>query len=128
MNTLIRSLREQRGISQDAMADKLGMSRATYIRMESGDRSPTLEDLQNAAQALDITLESLVFETECESLPETDEDKYKQILEHCIQYGAGPDGKIPKTKLAKLAYLVDFAWYYEHLSSLTGLQYRRIQQ
>jgi hypothetical protein len=36
------------------------------------------------------------------------------------------DGKVVKTKLAKLLYLADFAWFYEHLESMSGMQYRRL--
>jgi hypothetical protein len=39
----------------------------------------------------------------------------------------GVRGKMPKTKLAKLLYLADFAWFYAHLESMSGMQYRRIQ-
>ena len=35
--------------------------------------------------------------------------------------------KIPKTKLAKLLYLADFAWYYEHLQSMSGMRYKKMQ-
>ena len=128
MHTIIRSLREKRGISQDTMAGKLGMSRVTYIRLESGEKSPTLDELKNITSILEVSLESLIFDAKSESSPSVDEEKYKQVLEHCIQFGADSDGKITKTKLAKLAYLADFAWYYEHLVPLTGLQYRRLEQ
>ena len=33
--------------------------------------------------------------------------------------------KIPKTKLAKLAYLADAGWFYYHLKSMSGMQYRK---
>ena len=128
MHTIIRSLREQCGFSQDAMSEKLGMSRITYIRLESGDRSPTVDELRRIAQIFDISLESLIFDTRSEPPESIDEEKYKQILEHCIKFGADSDGKITKTKLAKLAYLADFAWYYENFTSLTGLQYRCLEQ
>ena len=36
------------------------------------------------------------------------------------------DGKTTKTKLAKLLYLADFGWYYSHLTSMSGMQYRKI--
>jgi hypothetical protein len=36
------------------------------------------------------------------------------------------DGKVPKTKLAKLLYLADFSWFYKHLESMSGMQYRKI--
>jgi len=35
------------------------------------------------------------------------------------------DGRLPKTKLAKLVYLADFAWYYSRLESMSGMQYLR---
>ena len=46
-----------------------------------------------------------------------------------LHYGGdSSDGKLTKTKLAKLAYLADFAWYYRQLKPMSGLVYRRIQQ
>jgi transcriptional regulator with XRE-family HTH domain len=104
------------------------MSRATYIRVESGEKSPTLDELQIISQVLGITIESLISDTRSEMDHPIDEEKYQQILENCIEFGADKDGKITKTKLAKLAYLVDFAWYYEHFTPLTGLQYRKLEQ
>lgn len=124
----LRYLREQKNISQDTFAEKIGMSRATYIRVESGEKSPTLDELTTIAQALEVTIESLISDTQAESIQPIDEEKYQQILEHCIEFWADTDKKITKTKLAKLAYLVDFSWYYEHFVSLTGLQYRRLEQ
>ena len=57
-----------------------------------------------------------------------DYEKYKQMvlafLKTSLTVG---DGRIPKTKLAKLLYLADFAWYYENLESMSGMQYRKIQ-
>lgn len=125
---ILRYLREQKGLSQDIFAERVGMSRATYIRVESGEKSPTLDELSTMAWVLGVSIESLISDTQTEASQPTDEAKYAQILENCIEFGADKDGKITKTKLAKLAYLVDFAWYYEHLNSLTGLQYRRLEQ
>jgi uncharacterized phage-associated protein len=44
-----------------------------------------------------------------------------------IRSASSKDGKIPKTKLAKLVYLADFAWFYTHLESMSGMQYRKIK-
>jgi hypothetical protein len=55
-------------------------------------------------------------------------DKYVQIIKNFIHYGSSSDGKITKTKLAKLCYLLDFSRYYTHLQSLTGLEYRKLNQ
>ena len=37
------------------------------------------------------------------------------------------DGRFTKTKLAKLLYFADFAWFYNHLESMSGMQYRKIK-
>ena len=52
--------------------------------------------------------------------------KLQQIIEYCIAYGAMKDGKITKTKLAKLVYLVDFAKFYEFLVPMTGFEYKKL--
>jgi uncharacterized phage-associated protein len=52
--------------------------------------------------------------------------KLQQIIAHCIAYGAMKDGKITKTKLAKLVYLVDFANFYKFLVPMTGFEYKKL--
>ncbi len=46
----------------------------------------------------------------------------------CIKYGADADGKITKTKLAKLMYLSDFAYFAENGVSITNAKYLKLQQ
>lgn len=55
------------------------------------------------------------------------QEKYKQLILACIKYGSSSDGKIPKTKLAKIIYLADFLYYYENLKPISGLQYKKYQ-
>jgi len=52
-------------------------------------------------------------------------EKYKQIILYAIKSGAGVDGKIPKTKLAKEVCLADFIWFYEKNVSMSGMEYRK---
>jgi uncharacterized phage-associated protein len=52
--------------------------------------------------------------------------KLQQIIAHCIVYGAMKDGKITKTKLAKLVYLVDFTKFYKFLVPMTGFEYKKL--
>jgi hypothetical protein len=49
------------------------------------------------------------------------------ILSFLRSFNSNGDGKVPKTKLAKLVYLADFAWFYKKMESMSGMQYRRIQ-
>jgi uncharacterized phage-associated protein len=53
-------------------------------------------------------------------------EKYTQLILHAIKCGADQDGKITKTKLAKMVYLSDFAHFYSYLDSISGLKYRHI--
>jgi uncharacterized phage-associated protein len=52
---------------------------------------------------------------------------YKQMIQNFIRYGAGDDGKITKTKLAKLVYLADFTWYYLQGDSMSRATYRKLR-
>jgi uncharacterized phage-associated protein len=54
--------------------------------------------------------------------------KYVDLIIACIKYGADTDGKIVKTKLAKLIYLADFAYYAETLTPISGAKYKRLPQ
>ena len=52
----IRQLREAAGLSQRALARRMGTSQAQVARVESGMVAATLSTLQRAAQALDVVL------------------------------------------------------------------------
>lgn len=129
MNTIAEKIKQCRlgmGLSQDEVADKLGVSRPTYISVESGKKQLTVTELRQLASIVGSSLEEFLFDTMQISTSDFGIEKYKQIILNCLQYGSGSDGKITKTKLAKLAYLVDFKWFYDNLKPLSGLAYRRI--
>lgn len=110
----------ERGISQLEMAKKLGISRPSYIAIEQDKRELTLSEAEKLASALGTDLESI------KKGLAPNVEKYKQMILAYLRVGSS-DGKIPKTKLAKLLYLADFAWFYEHLESMSGMPYRKIQ-
>jgi hypothetical protein len=49
------------------------------------------------------------------------------IVETLRQYIKSAEHEVPKTLLAKLIYLVDFAWFYNELKPMSGMKYRRDQ-
>lgn len=125
----IKSLREEKGISQQTIADTMMVSRPTYIAIENGRRDATIGELRSIAGSLGTTLEDLLFNVNHTSIPTATYNKFKQLILNCLQYGSDPnDKKITKTKLAKLVYLADFAWYYKHSTPMSGMSYRRIHQ
>ncbi len=120
INTYIKSIkaiRLERGISQLDMAKKLEMSRASYIAIEQGKRELAVSELEKIADILGVSFNEL------ESGESPNYEKYRQMILAFLREG----GKIPKTKLAKLLYFADFSWFYYHLESMSGMQYRKIQ-
>lgn len=56
----VRSLREQRALTQKQMASIAGIPRATWGNLESGSANPTLQVLTKVAAALQVRLEELL--------------------------------------------------------------------
>lgn len=117
----LKKLRLENDTSQQEIADKLNISRPSYINIEQGKRELTLLEAETLASVFGFSIKDI------ESGIVPNYIKYKEMLLSIIRNASAKDGKIPKTKLAKLLYLADFAWFYEHLSSMSGMQYRRIQ-
>jgi transcriptional regulator with XRE-family HTH domain len=57
-------LRKERGLTQQALADKIGMHVIQVRRYEKGSSQPTLEALRKLAIALSVSADSLVFESD----------------------------------------------------------------
>jgi transcriptional regulator with XRE-family HTH domain len=113
----IKNLRESKSITQDEMAKKLGMSRPTYIAVEKGTRELTVSEFDVLASVLGVSMDEL----ELGMIPNF--EKYKQMILLYLR-NSGKEG-VKRTKLAKLVYLADFAWFYYHQKSMSGMLYRR---
>ena len=55
----VRSLREQRGMTQQQLAKIAGIPRPTWANLESGAANPTLSVLHRVALALQVPIEEL---------------------------------------------------------------------
>ena len=117
----VKELRTKRGFSQSDIANKLGISRPSYIAIEQGKRELTLSEAEKLSDVLGVSLR------EMENGVTSNYEKYKQMILAYLRNTGSKDGRIPKTKLAKLVYLADFGWFYSHLESMSGMQYRKIQ-
>ncbi len=118
---LIRKLRIKKGLTQAEVAEKIGISRSSYINIEQDRGDLSFSAMQKITNLFGISL------CDVESGFSADYPKYKEMILAYLRKATSGDGKIPKTKLAKLLYLADFAWFYKHLKSMSGMQYRRIQ-
>jgi DNA-binding XRE family transcriptional regulator len=116
----IKELRTEKGFSQDQIAKAINVSRPTYTAIESGKQELSLEEAKKLATLFGIGVDELLSG----SIPNI--PKYKHMILTFLRMNVSEDGKIPKTKLAKLLYLADFAWFYNSLESMSGMQYRKI--
>lgn len=60
-NTALREARLQAGLSQSALAYKVGVSRQTIIAIENGDYNPTIRLCINICKILGLTLNDLFW-------------------------------------------------------------------
>jgi len=56
----IKALREQRGLSQEALAERAGITRGYLARLEIGRHEPTLTTLGKLAKALRVKVTKLI--------------------------------------------------------------------
>ncbi|MDO8499590.1 MAG: helix-turn-helix domain-containing protein [bacterium] len=112
----IKQLRLQKKLSQSEIAQKMGMPRTSYVSFEQGKRDISLSEAAILADVFGISLEEL------KNGVAPNNEKYKQMILAFLRL----DGKITKTKLAKLLYFADFGWFYYHLKSMSGMSYRKL--
>ncbi len=58
----LAALRKAKGLSQQALADKIGMHVIQIRRYEAGKSQPTLDVIRNLSIALGVTSDTLIFE------------------------------------------------------------------
>jgi transcriptional regulator with XRE-family HTH domain len=127
----LESARLARGLTMEQIAEVLGMSRQTYALIEACKKEITVSQAEKLAAMLRVELGDLLGALDgISTLSNTLEavKKYKQIIINTLKAGADDDGKITKTKLAKLVYLADFTWYYNNLTPMSGMTYRKLPQ
>jgi len=117
---LIKDLRLEKGVSQEDICGRIGVSRSSYIAFEQGKTELSFSQIAQLANIFGLSLEQV------EGGLKPNYEKYKQMILAYLRCHLSNDGKVVKTKLAKLLYLADFAWFYDHLESMSGMQYRRL--
>jgi transcriptional regulator with XRE-family HTH domain len=111
----VERIRSLRGLTQEQVADVLGVSRATYISVAKGKRDLTTGELEKLSAFFNVPVAEFFDQ------PRNNE-KFKQMYFYILRYFK--EG-IPKTKLAKLLYLADFSCFYDNLIPMSGVRYVR---
>lgn len=116
----VTKLREQSGLTQEEVANKLGISRQRWILVEKGERDLDTQELKVLATLFGVDIADFF-----EEIPNI--KKFKQMYFACLRYASNNHGNVPKTKLAKLLYLADFTNFFKDLEPMSGVKYRRLE-
>jgi transcriptional regulator with XRE-family HTH domain len=146
--TFIRSLRENRRFSQLEIAEKLDISRSSYVAFEQGTRDLSLSEAGELAKIFQISLSDIeagvvseptvIFEKgkkilqkelsdeawERISVPQEKVEKFKQVLLYVLSKVGGKPN-IGQTVLYKLLYFIDFDYYEKFEEQLIGAKYMK---
>ena len=118
--SFIKYLREERKLSQAAVAKKTKMSRASYVAVEKGTKELSLAEADAVTKLFGISIDELL------RTQAPDHSKYVQMILAFLREAKAQHVILKKTKLAKLLYLTDFSWYYLYAKSMSGVAYRKI--
>jgi len=123
----LEKLRKEKWILQEEVAKFLWITRQTYSKIEKWEKDISLWQAVKLADFFSTTVEDILWTKEDVKWKLTEKDKlekYKELILLFLQK-TSDDLALPKTKLAKLCYLADFAWFYNHLEPMIGLEYRK---
>ena len=139
----VKTLREEKDLSQEALARKIGIPRSALSQIETGERRVTTDELVRLSEAL-CTPPGVLLGTETEpevclardakpaaaelpmriNVPQKNLAKFKEVL----LYVLGKVGSLPnvgETVIYKLLYFIDFDYYEKYEEQLIGATYIR---
>ena len=141
-HTFLQNSRKINGISQAYVAEKIGVSRASYIEIEKGAKELTLSQANKIAEIFNISLEELISgkkvmdikvsiqdKTEKKEkqelridVPQKNLKKFKEVLLYILEK-VGGKSNVGMTVLYKILYFIDFDYYEKFEEQLIGATY-----
>ncbi len=141
-HTFLLEMRNSQGISQAFVAEKIGVSRASYIEIEKGAKELTLSQANTIAEIFDITLSELISGDKISDIkvsivdapekkekqeirvdvPQKNLKKFKEVLLYVLEK-VGSKSNVGMTVLYKLLYFIDFDYYEKFEEQLIGATY-----
>jgi len=139
----IKQVRGSIGLSQQALAEKLGLSRPSISLIENGERKVSAAELEKLAAIFNLSADALldpgkepkviIRESRATygiepasgmriSVPQKNLQKFKEVLIYILnKVGAKPN--IGETVIYKLLYFIDFDYYERYEEQLIGATY-----
>ena len=138
----IASLRKNKGLSQEDLATRVGISRSAITQIELGNRSISALELHNFSIQLGFSIDDFLGEefvlnpniqSEVQeessnirvSVPKLQVEKFKNVLLYILENCAGKPN-VGETLLYKLLYFSDFNYYELYEEHLSGATYRKL--
>jgi len=127
INTLrlrAKDARKSKGLTQESVARALGISRPSYMKFEEGERDLSLSQAEHLGRLLGVSLLESPEQTQA-----TISKLRSMMLAFIKLAGADTDGRVTKTKLAKLLYFADAQMYLNRGGyTISGATYRKLPQ
>lgn len=138
----IKSIREQIGLSQEKLADSLGISRVSLSQVENGERKISAEEIAALAKLFNLSSDLLLdIEKDMKvilekpkkeglakkpdmriSVPQRNIDKFKEVLLYILnKVGSKPN--VGEAVLYKLLYFIEFDFYEKYEEQMVGATY-----
>ncbi|MFH0958000.1 MAG: helix-turn-helix domain-containing protein, partial [Pseudomonadota bacterium] len=139
----IRDIRNEQDVSQEELASRLDISRATLVEIEAGRRSLNVSEAQTLSEVFGLTMSDIMSATQqitlhiekepakkqkdsasCMriSVPQKKISKFREVLLYILgKVGAKPN--IGETVIYKLLYFIDFDFYEKYEEQLVGVTY-----
>jgi transcriptional regulator with XRE-family HTH domain len=139
----IKKTRLEKNLSKSFIAKKLNLSRSTYDKVESGQKSLTYEQLGKLAEVFEMPIDNLVsykdFDVNINILPEKNSskktnneirintpqkniNKLKEVFIY-ILVKAGNKPNVGESVINKILYFIDFDYYEKYEKQLIGATY-----
>jgi len=132
MSTWIHNKRKISGLSQTEVAESLGISRPTYIKLEKGEAKPTEEQKVILAGIFGVAKETVDKESvlqpdifadiQPKKVPKENLEKFKQVFLYIVSK-VGNRPNIGQTAIYKLLYFMDFDYFEKYQEYLIGATY-----
>jgi transcriptional regulator with XRE-family HTH domain len=142
---VVKARREEMGLSQEGLADKLDLQRPAISQIESGQRKVSADELVKLSKTLNLSMGHLVgLEQEPHvtlekagpssqtteepgiriNVPQKNLAKFREVLLYILsRVGSKPN--IGETALYKLLYFIDFDFYEQYEEQMIGATYIR---
>jgi len=140
----VKDLRDDMGLSQEKLAESLGISRVALSQIENGERKISAEELSKLSKVFNVPSDSLLdlkaeITVELEKAPDTPSrekqemrinvpqkkmKKFKEALLYILNK-IGSKSNVGETVIYKVLYFADFDFYEKYEEQLIGATYMK---